>query len=83
MFASGFALGLIVLYLGVARPLMAEFARIQRQMGDLERGVQKLAGQTEQAAKTSELLGGARRTGAAVARGGRRAWRKSRTCRPN
>jgi hypothetical protein len=46
-----------VLHLGVTRPLTREFARLQDQMADLERGVHKLAGQTEQAAKTSELLG--------------------------
>lgn len=34
-----------------------EFARLQHQVGNLQRGVQKLTGQTEQAAKTSELLG--------------------------
>ena len=57
MFATGFALGLAVLHLGVTRPLTQEFARLQGQMSELQRGVHKLAGKTEQAAKTGELLG--------------------------
>ena len=57
MFGAGFALGLVVLQIAVAHPLKVEFLRIQRQIGELERGVQKLTGQSEQAAKTSELLG--------------------------
>ncbi|HXT59589.1 MAG TPA: hypothetical protein VN699_13195 [Pirellulales bacterium] len=57
MFGAGFALGLVALQIAVARPLKVEFSRIQRQIGELERGVQKLTGQSEQAAKTGELLG--------------------------
>lgn len=56
LFASGFALGLAVLHIGVTRPLTLQFARLQDQMADLKRGVHRLAGQTEQAAKTGELL---------------------------
>lgn len=56
MFATGFALGLAVLHIGVTQPLTEQFARLQAQMSHLERGVKKLAGQTGQAAKTGELL---------------------------
>lgn len=56
MFATGFALGLAVLHIGVTQPLTEQFARLQTQMGQLERGVKKLAGQTGNAAKTGELL---------------------------
>jgi len=66
MFATGFALGLAVLHIGVTRPLTQQFSRLQVQMGHLERGVKKLAGQTNQAAKTGELL-------SALAEQGRRA----------
>jgi hypothetical protein len=57
IFAAGFAIGLVVLHVTVTRPMTREFARLQHQVGNLQRGVQKLTGQTEQAAKTSELLG--------------------------
>lgn len=56
MFATGFALGLAVLHIGVTQPLTEQFARLQTQMGQLERGVKKLAGQTGHATKTGELL---------------------------
>jgi hypothetical protein len=57
IFASGFAIGLIALHVAVTRPMTQEFGRLQHQMDNLQRGVQKLTGQTEHAAKASELLG--------------------------
>lgn len=57
VFAAGFAIASVVLHVAVTRPMTQEFARIQNQMSELQRGVQKLTGHTEQAAKTSELLG--------------------------
>jgi hypothetical protein len=57
IFASGFAIGLVVLHVAVTRPMTQEFGRLQHQMDSLQWGVQKLTGQTEQAAKAGDLLG--------------------------
>ncbi|MEX2121718.1 MAG: hypothetical protein WD847_19190 [Pirellulales bacterium] len=56
IFAAGFIGGIIVVYWGVTRPLSSDLARLDRQVAGLSRGISQLAGQTGQAAKSTELL---------------------------
>ena len=37
LFGGGFAVGLLVVHLGITRPMIDQFARLQSQVGDLER----------------------------------------------
>ncbi|MEX2558586.1 MAG: hypothetical protein WD403_01670 [Pirellulales bacterium] len=56
IFAAGFIGGIIVVYWGITRPLSNDLARLDRQVAGLARGISQLAGQTGQAAKSTELL---------------------------
>ena len=56
LFAGGFAVGLVVVHLGITRPMIEQFARLQGQVGGLERGMNKLAGHRDGTAKTNDLL---------------------------
>ncbi|MEX0711204.1 MAG: hypothetical protein WD278_02570 [Pirellulales bacterium] len=56
IFAAGFIGGIIVVYWGITRPLSNDLARLDRQVAGLSRGISQLAGQTGQAAKSTELL---------------------------
>ncbi|HEV3007085.1 MAG TPA: hypothetical protein VGX78_21620, partial [Pirellulales bacterium] len=56
LFAGGFAVGLLVVHLGITRPMTEQFARLQNQVGDLKHGMNKLAGQRDAATKVNDLL---------------------------
>lgn len=55
-FALGFGVGLLVIHLGVTRPLADQFTRLEERFVRLQSSVYKLTGQAGQAAKGNELL---------------------------
>lgn len=57
MFGLGFASGLLILHLGITRPMTKQFARLQNEVSNLKRGVNDLVGITGQTSNTNVLLG--------------------------